>query len=252
MIIRIIVIVLGFICEILYTPPLFLYGIVNIGNATGIAIGVILILYGIFAFAINPLIKKIWKVTVGRVIVSVIAAIIILAIAAAVILSALIIHEATSSATGDETLVVLGCQVRGSSPSLMLRERLTAAQAYLDEHEDAVCILSGGQGSDEDISEAQCMYTYLTEHGVDPDRLIMEDKSTSTRENLRFSLEIIQERGLSTNLAIVTNEFHEYRASVIADKLNIETTAVSAHTHWWMFSTYFTREWYGIVYEWIA
>ena len=70
----------------------------------------------------------------------------------------------------------------------MLRERLIAAQDYLDENPEAVCVVSGGQGADESMSEAQCMRTKTsTEHGIAPERIYMEDKSTSTRENIKFS-----------------------------------------------------------------
>lgn len=97
---------------------------------------------------------------------------------------------------------------------------------------------------------ALCMYNYLIEHGVDENRLIMEDRSTSTRENLKFSMDIINEQGLSVDVAIVTNEFHEYRAFKIAEKLGINPKAVPARTHWWLFPTCFVREWYGVIYEW--
>ena len=132
----------------------------------------------------------------------------------------------------------------------MLTERLTAAEAFLNENENSVCILSGGKGADEQISEALCMYNYLVDQGISPDRLFMEDRSTSTRENLLYSYDIIKKNGLNENVAIVTNEFHEYRAFKIADKLGIKPYAVPAHTHWWLFSTYFVREWYGVIYEW--
>ena len=76
----------------------------------------------------------------------------------------------------------------------MLQERLDAALKYLDDHKDTICVLSGGKGSDESISEAECMYRYMTERGIDPTKLIREDKSTTTRENLLFSMELLAGR----------------------------------------------------------
>ena len=81
------------------------------------------------------------------------------------------------------------------------------------------------------------------------ERLIMEDKSTSTIENLEYSYAIIEERGLEHRIAIVTNEFHECRASLVAKKLGLECYSVSAHTHWWFYPTYLVREWFGVMYE---
>lgn len=251
-IIRVISLILGVACVVLFIPPLISYRILNIGNATGLAIGGLLILYGIFARAVNGVVSGLWSRLPGRIILGVIAVVIIACIVIACIISILMLRAAGTKSTGEETLIVLGCQVKGTRPSLMLTERLQAAKTYMDEHEEAVCILSGGQGQDEGISEAQCMYNYLTEHGISADRLIMEDRSTSTRENFRYSLEIMEERKLSRNVAVVTNEFHEYRAFEIAKKLGIEPYAVPAHTHWWLFSTYFVREWYGVIYEWVG
>ena len=248
--IRIISLVLGAACIILFIPPLVMYRILNLGNATGLIAGVVFLINGVFAGKVNALLANLWRNTPGRVLVSGVFSVIILAVIMAIIISFLMLNAALKEPEGDETLIVLGCQVKGTSPSLMLTERLEAARTYLDEHEDACCILSGGQGPDEGISEAQCMYDYLTAHGVSADRLFMEDSSTSTRENLQYSLEIMEENKLGKKAAIVTNEFHEYRAFKIAEKLDINVSAVPAKTHWWLFSTYFVREWYGVIYEW--
>ena len=242
--------VIGIACILMFIPPLVMYRILNLGNATGLVIGFVLIIYGIFADVINKCIYKIWSVTIGRTVLCLCLVIVSAFILVAIIISVLIFKAASHVPTGDETLVVLGCQVKGQRPSLMLTERLTAAEAFLNENENSVCILSGGKGADEQISEALCMYNYLVDQGISPDRLFMEDRSTSTRENLLYSYDIIKKNGLNENVAIVTNEFHEYRAFKIADKLGIKPYAVPAHTHWWLFSTYFVREWYGVIYEW--
>ena len=129
-------------------------------------------------------------------------------------------------------LVVLGAGVNGTVPSRSLRERLDAALAYLNTHPDAVAIVSGGQGNGEDITEALCMYRYLTEKGIDPDRIWMEDQATSTLENLRFSLSLIQDRtGASPDkLAIVSSEYHLHRANLFASQLGISAELVPAKT----------------------
>ena len=165
--------------------------------------------------------------------------------------TAFMIKAATAKPSENATVVVLGCRAYGSRPSIMLASRLDAAYEYLTEHPDAICIVSGGQGPDESMPEAECMYLYLTEKGIAPERIYMENKSTSTRENLLFSQEIIEAEGLNPEIAIVTNEYHEYRAGMVADALEMEHSAVSARTPLWLFPTYYIRELYGILYEWV-
>lgn len=124
-------------------------------------------------------------------------------------------------------LIVLGCQVNGTVPSLMLRQRLDAAVKYLNTYPDAVAIVSGGQGPGEDITEAECMYTYLTAAGIESHRILLEKESTSTMENLLFSMEFL---GPDDAVAIVSNEFHLYRAGQMADKLGLEASLIPADT----------------------
>lgn len=88
--------------------------------------------------------------------------------------------------------MVLGAGVNGTVPSQALRERLEAAQDYLARYPEAIAVLSGAQGDGEAITEAQCMYDWLTARGVDPARLRMETKATTTEENLRCSLDLIE------------------------------------------------------------
>ncbi len=149
------------------------------------------------------------------------------------------------------TVVVLGCKAYGERPSLTLEERLRAAIRYLNANPGAACVVSGGQGADETLSEAQCMYLYLVNHGIAPERIYREDQSTTTRENIAFSYEIIKEHGLNEKLAIATNNYHEYRAGMIADDLGLEHGAVPGSTALWLLPTYYARELLAILYEWI-
>ena len=91
-------------------------------------------------------------------------------------------------------VVVLGAGVNGTQPLPSLEERLEAALAYLQTYPEAQCVVSGGQGGGENITEALCMYTWLTDRGIPPERIWQEEQASSTQENLRFSLELIQEK----------------------------------------------------------
>ena len=150
-----------------------------------------------------------------------------------------------------EYLVVLGAGVHGTVPSRSLRERLDAAYGYLTEHPDAVAIVSGGQGPGEEITEAKCMYDYLTSHGIDPDRVWMEDEATNTLENLRFSLDIIGEKHniRPEKIAIVSSEYHLHRAGIFAGWLELEAELVPARTEIFLLRwNYYLREVFAVWY----
>lgn len=121
--------------------------------------------------------------------------------------------------TAADAVVVLGAGVNGTEPSLSLRTRLDAALAYLEDNPDIPVVLTGGTGYGEEISEAQCMYDYLTAHGVDGGRLILEDQASNTAENFAFSRELLEEQGIDLShdrVAVVTNDFHIARSRLTA------------------------------------
>lgn len=159
------------------------------------------------------------------------------------------------SASGDgdfdaDYLIVLGAAVHGDTPSLSLVERLSAAKDYLTKHPDTVAIVSGGQGGGENLSEAQAMYDWLCANGIDPERIIMEDKATSTYENLKLSREIINGRSDNATVAVVSSEYHLCRAKLIAKTLNMEIHTVPAHTTYFTVRlNYFIREAFGVTYQ---
>ena len=132
--------------------------------------------------------------------------------------------------------IVLGCKVRGNYITKPLKSRLDTAVEFSKNHPKAMIIVSGGKGPGEDISEAKAMYDYLIECGVAAERIIMEDKSTDTEENIIYSMEKVDEylalknQGNEEELedirtaetAIITNNFHEFRATRIAKNKGIK------------------------------
>ncbi len=231
--------------------PLLLRRILNIGNAVGMGLSLLLLLYTVFFAPVNAFVRFLWTKTAGKALLALLAAFVAVCFVLFLVINFCMIRAAHTPPAPDATVVVLGCKVYGSRPSIMLESRLKAALRYLEEHPDAPCILSGGQGPDEGISEAECMYQWLCNAGISPERLYKEAASTSTRENLLFSAKIIEEEGLSPNLAIVTNEFHAYRASLIAGKLSLSDASIPAATPAWLFPTYYLREMFGVMYEWV-
>ena len=144
------------------------------------------------------------------------------------------IIQASFGTPGEEAeyLVVLGAKVRPDGPSVSLWDRINAAADYLNAHPGTIAIVSGGQGADETISEAQSMHDELVKLGIDESRIWMEDKAGSTDENIRFSLDLIQEKTGSRpdKLGILSSEYHLYRASLMAKKLGIGFVGVPAKT----------------------
>ena len=149
------------------------------------------------------------------------------------ITEALIIKASFGDA--DETVdyvVVLGAKVRQDGPSVSLKNRIDAAYEYLTAHPDAVAVVTGGRGADEPMTEARCMYDHLVAMGIDPERIWMEEKATSTWENLHFSLDLIEERTGTRpeKIGLLSSEYHLFRAKLFADACGVEAAGIPAHT----------------------
>lgn len=148
----------------------------------------------------------------------------------------------------DCTVVVLGCQVSASGePTVMLRDRIDAAYDYLTAHPESRCVASGGQNNNEPISEAACIRNTLAARGIDPDRILLEDRSRSTEENLRFTAEIIRQQGLNPRVAIASDNFHQLRASVWAGRCGLEAESLGCASWWPLGPGYWAREAVAVV-----
>ena len=183
-----------------------------------------------------------------------IAAAIVLAAGIAVfgVIEAPIVAGARTDAPDDvEYLVVLGAGLHGDVPSLSLTDRLEGALAWLEAHPDCVAGGSGGQGPGETRTEGEAMGIWLEARGIDPSRIIVEDRATSTQENLEYSFALIRGRGGEPdgNCAIVTSEYHLYRAKALAARQGVECFGVAARTSWpTLMLNYFIREGFAVTY----
>ena len=224
-------------------------GILNAGNAAGILVCVALIAVLLFWKRFKGLIASLWEKRAGKVFVCTVSAIIGFSAILAVVLTAAMSKQVNDPPPDENTtMVVLGCKVKDGKPSLMLQRRLEAAYEYLSEHESVCVVVSGGKGDDELISEAECMKEYLISQGIAAERIFPEDKSTTTKENLLFSKNIIKKNGLPTTITLITDGFHQYRAEMLAKKIDIDPYNISGYTTWYLVPTYYVREWFGIVY----
>ncbi len=162
----------------------------------------------------------------------------------------LVIFNANSPAPDDlDYVIVLGAGLNGSRPSRPLQQRINTAYEYSISHPDAILILSGGQGPDEAISEAECMRRELISMGIPEERLIKEERSTSTEENIRYSYLILKNRGDDgTKIGVLTNSFHIYRARLQASLQDHYVYGVPALTLFPIGIHYTVREFFGLLF----
>ncbi|MGX4599762.1 YdcF family protein [Faecalimicrobium sp. JNUCC 81] len=126
-----------------------------------------------------------------------------------------------------EYLVVLGAAINGKEVSKTLKVRLDKALEYYNKNKEIKIIVSGGQGKDEVISEAEAMYRYLIDKGADSKKIIKEDKSTTTFENIVYSKQILKGK-TKEKILIVTNDYHLLRSRIIAYILGLENEGLSS------------------------
>lgn len=245
-------IIFGAAIWVIFAIPVF-EGVLNIGNAIGLTVGALLFFYGIFRKKLRPLIAKLrerkpWEILTNIFCVGVSVTLIYFCIG-----TGLVIYGMNNTPPEDtQVVVVLGCQVRpDGQPSTTLRGRLDAALEYLNENPETICIVTGGQGTDEVISEAECMSNYLIENGISEDRIIKEDMSSSTKENFMYTREILEERYGEDipAVAAVTSNYHCFRSEIAAKKQGIKAYSIPASSPREMLPTYIVREVFGIIGE---
>ena len=175
------------------------------------AIGAVLIACGLLcgSSAVPRWLRVAWRVALC------------LGIAFILALECLVISEMRATApAGMDYLIVLGARVDPDGPSPALNRRLNCVMSILDQHPNATIIATGGQGSDEPMTEAQCIRDELVARGVEPERIVMEDQSASTAENLSNALRLMDSPAASAG--IITNNYHVWRATHIARKAGFQ------------------------------
>lgn len=141
-------------------------------------------------------------------------------------------------------LIVLGARVKGTVPSQVLASRIDAAAGYLKENKNTIVIASGGQGPGEKISEAESIKRELVEQNISESRIILENRSTDTYENIRFSKKLIPKD--AKNGVVVTNTFHLYRAVSIGRNQGLDLQGLPAKTPWTTVLKSYSREYLAI------
>lgn len=168
------------------------------------------------------------------------------------IIEGMIVSEFRATAqAGADYVIILGAQWKTSGPSYVLQKRLDKAIEYLNANPETKVIVSGGQGYDEPISEAEGMKGYLEAAGIEPERILMEDASTNTTQNLIFSGELLNKS--DDSVVIITNNFHMFRALAIARKQGYtHVEGLSAGTYLVTIPNNLLREAFGVVKDFMA
>jgi uncharacterized SAM-binding protein YcdF (DUF218 family) len=113
----------------------------------------------------------------------------------------------------------------------------------------AVLVPSGGQGSDEPMSEAEAMADYIRSKGMSDDRILVENRSQTTKENLDFSRSLIREREENPKTAFSTSSYHVCRGGILADEMGWNIDGMGSHTKWYFWPNAFLREFVGLLAE---
>lgn len=141
-------------------------------------------------------------------------------------------------------IIVLGAKVKSTGPSLSLQNRIDAAARYLKENPQTIVIATGGQGEDEPMTESLAIRNSLIKQGISESKIIMEDKSISTLENFRFSMNKVDLK--DKKVAIVTNNFHIFRSVKIAKKLGLDCKGIPSPTPLIAVPKSYIREYFAI------
>ena len=185
--------------------------------------GVFLLLFGWTARCPEP---------VGRVLRRVLAVLAALGIVGFGVLEGIIAAGARDDFNGEpDVVVVLGAQVHPWGPSVLLRDRLNVARAYLESHPDLPVVVTGGQGPDEPTTEAAAMRDDLVAGGVREERIWLEEKAHNTDQNLRYTKKLLEEKGLDpeeTHILVVSNGFHLARVRMLAQRQGLDISTLAA------------------------
>lgn len=149
-----------------------------------------------------------------------------------------------------DVILVLGAGIFTDQVTPMLAKRLNKAIALHHLNPNARLIVSGGQGPDEPISEALAMYRYLVQRNINPSMIVLEDQSTSTLENLKYTKVLIQQLyKYEPSILCVTSQFHIMRALRFGQKLNLNLKGVGSHTPYHFFEIALIRDFLAIMYQ---
>lgn len=237
MVLGVVSILLGMICILYFAGYCIWVGLQNSFTFVWAALGIFLILFGVvhkcFMAGAPPWLRRIEQVFLGIVLIC--------AVGCSILFGCLVREGRKPPAKDADYMVVLGAHVYGERMSANLRYRVELACEYLKENPETKVILSGGQGPGEDISEAEAMRRYLEAQGIAAGRMMLEDHSVNTEENIRNSAKLIGD--IEKSVVLVSNDFHIFRAKRIARKQGFRNVdGLGSKTHLFTVPNSYARE----------
>jgi len=152
----------------------------------------------------------------------------------------------------EDAVIILGAGIRGDMISLPLAYRLNKGIEYINKNPNAVIVVTGGQGPQESITEALAMEKYLISKGIPKNKIIKEEKATSTYENFKFSKLLLDDYFKKPyKVTYITNDFHIYRAGQLAKIAGIDATSYGAELQWYAVPTTYLREFLAVLKLWV-
>lgn len=238
--------ILWMILWVLLAILFFTYGCCIASIHSGTKFFLIWMILGAFCIFLAIAAKNHWWTFLPKVLKGIILAIVIIIGIVFVIVEGCILSRFSAKQEKEyDYLLVLGAQVYDNGPSVVLRYRLDTAVDYLNRHPDTLCIVSGAQGNNEPMTEAEGMKTYLIQNGIAKERILKEEESAKTSQNIRNSMELIPD---SASVGIVTNNFHMFRALRIAKKQGLsDYGGLAAGSKPFYLPNNMLREFFGVV-----
>lgn len=238
--------ILGILSILYFIGSLITFGFAVNFSASFVFLGLLLMAVGVFMIRKPKVILKGWMSHLVVVFKFAAVAFIIQFI----IVEGLIVHSSFEKYNKKADFVlVLGAAVKGKTMSLALYQRMEESLKYINKYPEVKIIVSGGKGQGEDISEAEAMREFLIKKGISEDRIISEDKSRNTKENIKNTkIKLKELYGKSDfNIVLITSNFHVFRAKLLADRFGLKVNTISAPIHIGIVPNSYFREYFAVI-----
>ena len=211
----------------------------RIFNFFYIAAGLFLILFSKCRDTMNDSVRKILSVII-----------LLLAVVFIIVETIIITYALKPSEKNADYVIVLGSQIRSDGPSIDFQARLDSAYAYFQENPDSKIICTGAKGPSEPVSEGQGGAEYLIMKGIPKEKILVEDQSFNTYQNLENAAKLISQEGKDpseTGIVVVSASYHLYRAHLLAKRIGFDSvTCKGGHGLWTLQPHYYTREFFAL------
>ena len=205
-------------------------------------VGLCTLAFGIFWSRFIKISSKGWK-RIAR--ITLLGMIAFYVVTFVVMCIAIYINARSIPDSGHDAVIILGAGlVRRDQIPVVLRQRLEVALGYLNDNPSSVAVVTGGLGAQATITEAHAMGSYLISQGIAPERIIFEEWSTTTQENLGYARQLLDSHfgGQDYTVVVVTNDFHLPRARILAWQAGLTAVGKSAPTQRHTIPRYYSRE----------